>query len=127
MLNSGQCVFRLIEPDITVMDFRGRFTTPEILVTEVERVIKKRISGGCRKLVLDLGRVDFVDSAGVGMLLVCSSAMEQAGGYMVIAGACGQVKRVFEIVHLERTVRMYPDLSSACKEIGEATARPATA
>jgi anti-sigma B factor antagonist len=127
MLNSGQCAFRQIEPDVTVMDFTGRFTTPEIMVASVERAIKRRIEGGCRKLVLDLTKVDFVDSAGVGMLAVCSGAMEQAGGTIVIVGATGHVKKVLEIVHLERTIRMFSDVASACKALAEASTRPATA
>jgi len=109
-----QFEFRQVEPDITVMDFTGRLTTLSLMLGEVERSIKKRIDQGARKLVLDLSKVDFVDSSGVGMLVVVVCAMEQAGGRMVIAGAAGTLKRILETVHLERTVKMYPDAASAC-------------
>jgi anti-sigma B factor antagonist len=118
-------VFRQIDPDITVMDFAGSLTTPEILVAEVERFIKKRIECGCRKLVLDLTDVQYVDSSGVGLLVVCMSAMEQAGGRMVIAGASGQTKRALEVAHLELMIGMYSDVASACEVL--AKARSATA
>lgn len=107
-------VFRQVEPDITVMEITGRLTMLGLALGEVERAIKKRIEQGTRKLVLDLSKVDFVDSSGVGMLVVTASAMEQAGGRMVIAGAAGTLKRILEIVHLERTVQMYPGAASAC-------------
>jgi anti-anti-sigma factor len=127
MLNSGLFVCRQIEPDVTVMDFTGRLTTPAILVADVERYIKKRIERGIRKLVLDLGKVDLIDSSAVGMLVVCSSAMEQAGGNLVIAGAAGYVKRVLELVHVDRTIPMYSDLPAACKAMTAPTGPPAAA
>jgi anti-sigma B factor antagonist len=77
--------------------------------------------------VLDLSKVEFIDSSAVGMLVFCWSAMEKAGGAMVIAGAAGYVKQVLESVHLNRTIRMYSDLGSACKAMAESTAPPATA
>jgi len=112
-----QFVFRQVDPEITVMDLTGRLTTLSLMLGEVERAIKKRIEQGAWKLVLNLGKVDFVDSSGVGMLVVVASAMEQAGGRIVIAGAAGVLKKILETVHLERTVRMYPDVASACADM----------
>ena len=112
-----QFVFRQVEPDITVLDLTGRLTTQGLTLGEVERAIKKRIEQGARKMVLDLGKVDFVDSSGVGMLVVVATAMERAGGRMVIAGAAGTLKRILETVHLERAMEMYPDAASACAAI----------
>ena len=126
MLNSGMFAFRQIEPDVTVMDFTGRLTTPGIIVADVENMIKKRIERGSRKLVLDLGKVDFVDSSGVGMMMVCWSNMEKVGGTMVIAGAAGHVKRVLEGVCLHRTIRMYADVASACQGMAAPAAPPAS-
>ena len=127
MLNSGLFVLRQVEPDVTVIDFKGRLTTPGIIVADVENIIKKRVERGSRKLVLDLAKVDYVDSSGVGMMMVCWSAMEKSGGKMVIAGAAGHVKRVLESVCLDRTIRMFSDLASACEAMGETAAPPATA
>jgi anti-sigma B factor antagonist len=109
-----QFAFRQVEPDITVMDLTGRLTSQGLTLGEVERAIKQRIEQGARKLVLDLSKVDFVDSSGVGKLVVVVSAMEQAGGRIVIAGAAGTLKRILGTIHLERTVHMYPDAASAC-------------
>ena len=107
--------FRQLPPDVTVMDLTGPLSMPGITVVEVERAIKSRIEQGVKKLVLDLAKVKFVDSSGVGLLVVCSSALERAGGRMALVGAAGPVKQVFGTVHLERVIGMYPDLNSACE------------
>jgi anti-sigma B factor antagonist len=116
-----QFVTRQHEPDVTVMEFAGQLTLGNSLV-EVEYAIKDRIRGGSRKVILDLANLSFVDSAGVGMLVVCSSAMEQAGGRLAVAGATGKVKQVLEITHIDKVIGMYPDLASAC---GGLTGQPA--
>jgi anti-sigma B factor antagonist len=119
--------FRQVDPGITVMEFKGDLSIPGITVAEVERAIKKRLEKGCRKLVLDLGKVGFLDSSGVGLLAACSGDMERLGGKVAIAGASGHVKKVLEIVHLDRILGMYSDLASACQSMPETTAPPPAA
>jgi anti-sigma B factor antagonist len=115
-----QFVTRQHGPDVTVMDFTGQLTWGNSLV-EAEYAIKDRIQGGSRKLVLDFTNVNFLDSAGVGMLVVCSSVMQQAGGRLVLAGVAGKVKQVLEITHINKVIGMYPDLTSACDEFARHT------
>jgi len=117
MLGKKLFTSRQVEPDVLVVDFVGRVSTPAILVADVERFIKKQIEGGSRKLVLDFSKVDFLDSSGVGVLVVCSSVMEKAGGKMVIAGAAGYVKEALQMVHLDRVIPLHSDLAAACKSL----------
>ncbi len=116
--------FRRVDPDVTVMDFSGSLSTPGIMVAEVERAIKKTIEGGVRKLVLDLGRVDFIDSSGIGVLAVCSGVMKQAGGRMAVTRASGIVKQALEKVSLDRVIGIYPDLAAACAAMSEPHSEP---
>ena len=106
------------EPDVTSMEFTGQLTLGNSLV-EVEHAIKDRIQAGCRKLVLDLMNLSFLDSAGLGVLVVCSSVMEQAGGRLAVVGAGGKVKQVLEITHVNKVIGMYPDLASALARLAE--------
>src|SRR6266536_4283840 len=118
-----QFVTRQHEPDVTVMGFTGHLTMGNSLV-EVEYAIKDRIQGGPRKLVLDLTNVNFLDSAGVGMLVVCSSVMQQAGGRLMVAGAAGKVKQVLQVTYIDTVIGIYPDLASACGGFAGQTVLP---
>jgi anti-anti-sigma factor len=63
--------------------------------------------------VLDLSGVDFIDSAGIGVLAVWLGSVERNGGKVAIAGATGRVKASLELTHLDRVAAMYLDVASA--------------
>lgn len=112
---------RGVAPDITVFELKGRLALGNRL-TEAEHLIKSAIAGGCRKLVLDLDGLEFIDSAGVGLLVMCAGAMEQAGGRLCVTSGNRKIAHVFEITHLERVVTLHPNAESACQSLGADTA-----
>ncbi|HYW48327.1 MAG TPA: STAS domain-containing protein [Bryobacteraceae bacterium] len=108
---------RRVEPDITVLTITGRLSLGNILMG-VENAIKRLIEGGVRKLILDVAGLDFIDSAGIGMLVSCAGQMEHEGGKVRIAGARGRVKQSFDTVHIHRITPIDPDVETACREMG---------
>ncbi len=110
---------RVVEPDITVVELAGRLHLGNTL-SDIEAGIKKMIGDGCRKMVLDLTELGFIDSAAIGMLISCNGAMGQAGGRLRLAGAHGTVAKVFEVVHMSRIVALDADCATACRELERA-------
>jgi len=102
--------------DVTVVEMLGRLNLGNSL-TYAENAINRLIDGGTRKLVIDLARLDHIDSSGLGMLIFCSGHMEQSGGRMRVAGANEAVTRVFEIAHAGRVLQFDTDLESACRKL----------
>ncbi|HEX4809428.1 MAG TPA: STAS domain-containing protein [Bryobacteraceae bacterium] len=107
---------REVAPDITVLEIGGRLHTGTTL-RSIEFSVRKLLEDGCRKLVLDLSKADFVDSSGVGMLIVSAAQMKKLGGSMRIAGAQTRVAELFEIVHLAQVAELSPDVATACNEL----------
>jgi anti-sigma B factor antagonist len=54
------------------------------------------------KLVLDLGRVRFVDSSGLGAFISCLRKLNAKGGDLKLCGMSEQVRAVFELVRMHR-------------------------
>jgi anti-sigma B factor antagonist len=54
----------------------------------------------CRKLVLDLGRVQFVDSRGCGTILSCLKQISPNGGDLKLCGVTPQVRMVFDLIRM---------------------------
>jgi anti-anti-sigma factor len=55
---------------------------------------------GCRKLVLDLGRVQFVDSRGCGAILSCLKQISPAGGDLKLCRVNPTVRMVFDLIRM---------------------------
>jgi anti-sigma B factor antagonist len=57
-------------------------------------------------LVIDLRRVAFMDSPGLGMLIHCDRVQRQRGGHLVLKGPTGPVRELFDIVRLGSVVEI---------------------
>lgn len=112
-----------VSPGITAISFTGRLVLGNRL-TDVEHAIRETIKKGSRKLVLDFGRLSFMDSAGIGLLAMCLGIMEREGGKLVVAGATGHVEELLQLTHLNRLVGMYPDAASAHRALVELPPTP---
>jgi anti-sigma B factor antagonist len=78
------------------------------------------VSGGygVKKFVLNLARVEFVDSYGIGELVRCYTAVRQAGGELKLAGVNQKVLEVLAISRLNTFFEMYPDEDAALEALG---------
>ena len=64
---------------VTILDMKGRITVgPE--ATALREAVASAVSGGVRQLVLNLALVDFIDSTGLGAVVMSSTTMRKAGG-----------------------------------------------
>jgi anti-sigma B factor antagonist len=68
--------------------------------------------GPVRKLVLDLSRVSFMDSTGLGAL-VSLLKMLGGNGAMAVAGAQPPVRKLFEMTRLDSLFRLTPNVEEA--------------
>ena len=78
--------------DVAVVTLNGRLTFAENAA--FRRVVEGLSQQTCRDVVLDLSDLDFLDSAGMGMLLVVRDLAAGRGGRATLRGADGQVARM---------------------------------
>lgn len=107
--------------DVTVLTMSGRLHLGNSL-TYAENAINRLIDAGTSKMVIDLAGLNYIDSAGLGMLIYCGGRMEQSGGRVRIAGATGSVARVFEIANAGRILQFDDDLATACSNLSAESA-----
>ena len=65
-----------VEPDITVLACAGKFTMGTRL-KETEVLSDSLIAEGTRRMVLDLTHTEMVDSAGLGVIMHMSAALNR--------------------------------------------------
>ena len=70
------------------------------------------------KLVLDLSRLRFIDSSGLGAFLSCLRRLSAKGGDLKLSGMSKQVRAVFELVRMNRIVEIYGTREEAVRAFG---------
>ena len=68
-----------------------------------------------QKVIIDLTRVEFIDSSGCGALLSCVRQLGDRGGELRICGVQKSVQRLFELVRMNRVVDIYSTKEEAVK------------
>jgi HptB-dependent secretion and biofilm anti anti-sigma factor len=66
------------------------------------KTMTDRLFGGADQFVtMDLTKLEFIDSAGLGMLLLARDAADKAGRKLVLRSPAGQVKRMFGLTKFD--------------------------
>lgn len=81
---------------------RGRLTFNDH--AKLRGLIKEMLALPAKRQVLDLTALEFVDSAGIGMLLIAREELANAEKKLILRGAQGQVKRVLTVAQLGKIV-----------------------
>jgi anti-anti-sigma factor len=69
------------------------------------------------EVVLDLSGVSFLDAGAIGALVRCRRSLARRSATLSIVVPAGHVRRVLELVGLERTVPLYPGREVALRAI----------
>ena len=67
------------------------------------------------KLVLDLSRLRFVDSSGLGAFISCLRKLNAKGGDLKLCGMSKQVRALFELVRMHRIFDIYDTKQEAVR------------
>lgn len=69
---------------------------------------------GHKRVVLDLGEVDFLDSGGLGSVVAAFRHFQPDGG-LVVACPNPRVQSLFQLTRVDKVLPVLPDLESAVK------------
>ena len=81
--------------------------------TALNEQIHRLLDAGVRKVVIDLGEVQFVNSSGLGMLIGSLTTMRNAGGSLKLAAASKKVGTLIEVTKLHRVFELHKTVSAA--------------
>lgn len=87
--------------------------------------LRSLTDGGVERMVLDLRDVTFIDSTGIGTLVMVKKSLGAADKTMclVVGENQGTVRRVFEITSVDRVMPIHPTVEEAVTDcLGEPAA-----
>jgi anti-sigma B factor antagonist len=80
-----------------------------VVSESLSAIIKKKPE----RIVIDLSRATYIDSAGMAALMQAMQEVEAYGGQFFLSGLQETIRSIFEISRLDRTFRIFPDVDTA--------------
>ncbi|WP_189170650.1 STAS domain-containing protein [Pilimelia anulata] len=97
--------------DHTVLEVGGEvdvYTAPRL-----REELVRLIDSGTRRIVVDLGRVDFLDSTGLGVLVGAMKKLRAADGTFGLVCAKEPLLKIFRITALDQVFPLYDSVDAA--------------
>ena len=89
-------VTELRSGSVVVLRADGRLDAAGAVVFEQEML--GRVAAGARRIVVDCSKLDYINSAGLRVLLIAAKRLAADSGALALAAATGQIRSVLEIV-----------------------------
>jgi anti-sigma B factor antagonist len=101
-----------VDPITAVFRLSGRMTLG-MRLREVEAKISDVADNGTERLILDLSGIEFLDSAGLGVLMILYGNMKVRGGQLRIVAPGAKVLDVLKLTHADSILPIDPNLEAA--------------
>jgi anti-sigma B factor antagonist len=71
-----------------------------------------------KRIVVDLSRATYIDSAGLAVLIIAMQEVEAYGGKFFLSGLAEPIRSILETSRLDRTFRIFPNVDAALAATG---------
>jgi anti-sigma B factor antagonist len=99
------------ENDVTVFVLAGRIDTQGAV--EMDNALQAAVSQGKHKMVLDMGEVRYISSAGLRTLADVLTKNKRANGDLKLAALSPRVRRVLEIIGFDNFFSIHDTVQDA--------------
>jgi len=91
--------------------------TPLTVAEDWEGRIEHIVMEGRLKIVVDMSRLEYINSSGLAFLVLLAQKMREASGMCCLTGVRERVQEVLKVTNLSRLLPIHPDLESAIKAL----------
>lgn len=101
--------------EIAVLDLSGQIDS--FTAEELTKLIEAHINKGNFKVIVDLSKVDYLDSAGLTSLVNAKIKLSKRIGDLYLVGLKGKAREVFELAGVVDLFRIYDSQETAILEL----------
>lgn len=109
---------RELEPDIALLELKGRLALGRES-QRVEALAEELVKARRLKAILDLTGVDYIDSAGIGILALVAGKLKAAGGALAVVAPEGKVRQMLTMTQMVRILSVRSTVGDAVATFGE--------
>ena len=106
-------------PDVSVISVKGYVDTTTS--TELEESLKRLLGKGRYDIVIDLGNVNYISSAGWGIFISEIKEIRENGGDLKLAAMIGDVYEVFELLEFQTILESFDTVKEAVGSFGDSS------
>ncbi len=103
--------------DAVILDVDGEIDLYNAPV--LKDIIDKNIDAQKYNIIINLAKVSYIDSSGIGALISSLSKLKKYQGGLKIINVTGSVKKVFELTKLTSFFEIYEDENEAIKSFNQ--------
>ena len=101
-----------VDPITAVFRLTGRMTLG-MRLREIESTISDVAENGVERLILDLSGIEFIDSAGLGALMILYGNMKVRGGQLRLVAPGPKIREVLKLTHTDAILPVDPTLEAS--------------
>ena len=90
--------------------------------TDFEEELTKLVEGGNHNLLLDLEKLTYINSTGLGLLMATFRQVRQFQGDLVIAKMSDKITNIFNLLGFSRLIHTYPTEQEALERFAQPAA-----
>jgi len=79
--------------------------------------LQKLIDNGANWIIVDLGKLEYISSAGLGVLMGMLQEIRSRGGDLKLTNLSTKIQQLFDILGFSRLIRIYVDIEAATKAL----------
>jgi len=99
-------------PDITVVALTGKLALGRES-QRIETLVDELAKRGPIKVMLDMSKIDYIDSAGIGLVALASGKLKEVGGRVIVVAPEGKVLQLLNITQIDTIVTVCPTAEKA--------------
>lgn len=104
----------VVKDGLTILSVVGEMDLSN--AADLKTVIEEQLSAGIiSKLIIDLGKVSYLDSSGIGILVASFTKVRKAGGSLKLANLSETVRETLKLTNLIEFFEVYDTLEDALK------------
>ena len=107
---------RLVD-GVTVLDVEGKILLGEGDI-QIKQTIDDLLAQGRKKYLLNLAKVPYIDSAGLGQIIRCFTAIRKSGGTLKLLSPNAKVIDLLTVTKLANVFDWYSEESGALNSFG---------
>jgi anti-sigma B factor antagonist len=109
-----------LDPDVVVVQISGRITLG-FECQDVELAVEDLVRDQKKKVVFDLGGLTYIDSTGIGIIVMCSSKIRAAGGQNSHTALHPRNAELMKVTRLDQIMTLYPTAAAALEDFNVAS------